>query len=79
MGLYHIRDCYLLHRLIGVALLDDDLCQKLLHQATRKEILDKWRLSPQVRAFLEGLADQPCLEALAACLHTNLFSSEKLQ
>lgn len=79
MGLHYTRDRYLLHQIVGVALLDDDLCNKLLRQSTRGEVLDKWALSPQVRAFLESLADQPCLEALAACLHADLLGGEKLQ
>jgi len=78
MGLHHNRDLNLLHKIIGVALLDDDLCQKLLHQSTRKDVLNQWGLSQQVRGLLECLPDQPCLEALAAYLYSNFFSDEKL-
>jgi len=79
MGLRYNRDLDLLHKIIGVALLDDDLCQKLLRQSARKDVLNRWRLSQRALDSLERLPDQPCLEALAAYLYNSFFSDEKLQ
>lgn len=79
MGLHYNRDLNLLHKMVGMALLDDDLCWRLLRQSTRKDVLVQWGLSQRARDLLERLPDQPCLEALAAHFYNSLFSDEKIQ
>ncbi len=67
------QDYLILNRLLGKALLDDDIHETLLRQSTRMRLIATLDLSPEAQQYLASLADLPQLDELAAQLVTTEF------
>jgi hypothetical protein len=68
-----VPDSRILHRLIGTALLDDNLCKALLIKRTRSHVLEAYPLTTNSRLYLLSLPDMHRLEDLAEHVYHGLL------
>ena len=68
-------DLVKLDHMIGWAMLDETLCDQLLHRESRSQAVEWFGLSPRARAYLDQMEDMGTLERFAQELHGRLWES----